>query len=219
MNGPYRTWQDAHESVKAARDRLGLTGEDLGARMFGETLAAADVELGDYDSFVLAWLAKYEPQTVAVVCGVIARAAAGKRDESTHNHADGSVTLSAGDVLVVLNSLDDAREWCTDNEDCGECRATEYGPCESHRERAERDASYRRLMGKLAGGSEVPEPAPQPTSRVLPDGSATLTNRDLRTVICALSDGAYIRSNHPDESDLALIARYRSLGRSLGDHR
>jgi hypothetical protein len=47
-------------------------------RMLVAACYAAGVELGAYDRRILAWLAGWEPQTCAVVAGLITRAAAGR---------------------------------------------------------------------------------------------------------------------------------------------
>jgi hypothetical protein len=44
------------------------------ARMLEDACTAAGVELGAYDRRIIAWLAGWEPQTVAVICGLISRA-------------------------------------------------------------------------------------------------------------------------------------------------
>ena len=78
--GPYET---EHEAVSASlyvqRGLLG-TGRDMtGANLDDLTGAcsAAGVQIGAYDLRILRWLANYEPQTCAVVAGLIARAHAG----------------------------------------------------------------------------------------------------------------------------------------------
>lgn len=42
--------------------------------MLRQAYDAAGIELGAYDSRILAWLAGWEPQTVAVIAGLITRA-------------------------------------------------------------------------------------------------------------------------------------------------
>lgn len=56
-----RGWEP---SAAAGRNELALL----------EACAAAGVHLGAYDRRVLAWLSGWEPQTVAVVVGIILRA-------------------------------------------------------------------------------------------------------------------------------------------------
>jgi hypothetical protein len=48
------------------------------ARMITQACDAAGVELGAYDRRIVAWLAGWEPQTCAVVAGMITRAGAGR---------------------------------------------------------------------------------------------------------------------------------------------
>ena len=72
--GPFETETDArHASLWG---RL-LSDDDLTipeANMTDLETALAGVELGAYDKRIIAWLAGYEPATVAVVCGLISRA-------------------------------------------------------------------------------------------------------------------------------------------------
>lgn len=71
--GACNTWDDANAAVKQVRER-----EDnrtyVNIRMIGETLANAGITAGAFDNQILGWLAKFEPQTVAVICGLIMRA-------------------------------------------------------------------------------------------------------------------------------------------------
>jgi hypothetical protein len=43
-------------------------------RLLEDTCRAAEIELGRFDHAILVWLAGWEPSTVAVVAGLIARA-------------------------------------------------------------------------------------------------------------------------------------------------
>ncbi|MGO9161399.1 MAG: hypothetical protein ACLP7J_11885 [Streptosporangiaceae bacterium] len=75
MTGPYETEREAHHaSLWETRGRdAGL--DMLGAANMADLAAAlSGVELGAYDKRIIAWLAGYEPATVAVVCGLIERA-------------------------------------------------------------------------------------------------------------------------------------------------
>jgi hypothetical protein len=81
MTGPFETDQQVRElpAVKAIYDamytshRRGVMGE-LGHRLLGEACQAAGVEVGAYDDRILVWLAGFEPETCAVVAGLITRA-------------------------------------------------------------------------------------------------------------------------------------------------
>ncbi len=44
------------------------------ARRFPAPLAAAGVDTGEYDDRIISWLAGWEPETVAVIAGLIGRA-------------------------------------------------------------------------------------------------------------------------------------------------
>jgi hypothetical protein len=81
VTGPFETEQQAHE-LPAVRAVYAAFDRDHGpGKMTPHTLAmltaaceAAGVELGAYDRRILAWLAGWEPQTAAVVAGLITRA-------------------------------------------------------------------------------------------------------------------------------------------------
>ncbi len=72
MTGPFGTEQQA----RAAADHAGLTGTiaTRNHQMLTRACWAAHVETGAFDARILAWLANYEPATVAVVAGLIIRA-------------------------------------------------------------------------------------------------------------------------------------------------
>ena len=76
MSGPYETEREAIEAVRHIHGlEPGLapwTESNLGL-LYG-ACNAAGVMLGEYDAQVLAWLARWEPQTCAVVAGLITRA-------------------------------------------------------------------------------------------------------------------------------------------------
>ena len=74
MTGPYETEREAHHaSLWETRGRDSGTPMDA-ANMADLAAALSGVELGAYDKRIIAWLAGYEPATVAVVCGLIERA-------------------------------------------------------------------------------------------------------------------------------------------------
>jgi len=81
MTGPYETEQQVRElpAVRAVYDamhashRCGVMGE-LGYPLLDEACEAASVKVGAYDHRILIWLAGFEPETCAVVAGLITRA-------------------------------------------------------------------------------------------------------------------------------------------------
>lgn len=76
-HGPFASYEDARQSlpVRAACQAM-REGEDTGTMaMLTDACKAAGVELGPFDITVLAWLADCEPETVAVIAGIIRRAA------------------------------------------------------------------------------------------------------------------------------------------------
>src|SRR5260370_41941926 len=88
--GPIETEQQARElpavrAIHAAmRARTGVITpeqraaiEAMNSALITEACSAAGVQLGTYDARIVAWLGGWEPQTCAVVAGLITRAAAG----------------------------------------------------------------------------------------------------------------------------------------------
>jgi hypothetical protein len=81
MSGPFATEREARE-LPAVRAVYTAFEEDPGAgkmtppnlSMLEDVCVTAGVELGAYDRRILAWLANYEPQMCAVICGLISRA-------------------------------------------------------------------------------------------------------------------------------------------------
>ena len=65
--GPYETAREAQQAV---------TSPNLVVLL--DACRAAGVELGAHDKLIIEWLARYEPSTVAVVAGLIRRAAAAR---------------------------------------------------------------------------------------------------------------------------------------------
>ena len=81
--GPFQTEAevratDAVRAVYAAFDADPGVGKMAphNHRLLCEALSAAGVELGAYDERIAAWLANWEPQTVAVIAGWVSRASA-----------------------------------------------------------------------------------------------------------------------------------------------
>lgn len=78
---PLETRQQARElpAVRAVYDAMHAgqpgTARDLKVRLLGDACGAAGVDLGPYDDRILAWLAGWEPETCAVIAGLISRAA------------------------------------------------------------------------------------------------------------------------------------------------
>jgi hypothetical protein len=147
MSGPFDTEDQARAlpAVRAAYDaahnspRRGVMTEH-NHRMLCEAATAAGVELGAYDHRILQWLAGYEPQTCAVLAGIISRArVAGRKridgsEAVTLARADGSAVLSGADLATVLDALDVAADYKRDRAaccpDCDADPADLCGTCE-----------------------------------------------------------------------------------------
>lgn len=80
MSGPFETAREARE-LPAVQAIYRAFDADPGIgrmaphslRMLNETCAAAGIGLGAFDRRVLTWLAGWEPETCAVVAGLISR--------------------------------------------------------------------------------------------------------------------------------------------------
>ena len=87
--GPFESEAEARElpAVRAVYTAFrALTGPAVvggmnapNRTMLEDACSAAGVQLGAFDRRILTWLAGYEPETCAVVAGLIARAAAAAR--------------------------------------------------------------------------------------------------------------------------------------------
>lgn len=75
--GPYAT---EREAIADSRDVLDLPPstewDRATVRKMQAVCAEAGVELGEYDERIIRWLAKWEPQAVQVIVGLISRAGA-----------------------------------------------------------------------------------------------------------------------------------------------
>jgi hypothetical protein len=86
VSGPYEDEDQvlADPAVQAIYARMrgsrDYRMQDGSAALMLAACEAAGVQLGAYDARILRWLAGFEPQSAAVVAGIITRAAAGKPD-------------------------------------------------------------------------------------------------------------------------------------------
>ena len=86
--GPYETEQQARADVAHIHEqarrtvRRGVLAEANHARLM-DACQAAGVTLGAFDTKILTWLANYEPETCAVITGLITRANATSGDDGS----------------------------------------------------------------------------------------------------------------------------------------
>jgi hypothetical protein len=127
-------------------------------RMLRESCAAAGVALGAFDVRIVSWLAGWEPETCAVIAGLISRAyAAGCRGQAAGAQARGADLagnsgLSAAKVATVLAALADATELiCEQAAWCWECAVAPAVLCGVHEESLAHAEDYDRLAGWLRG--------------------------------------------------------------------
>ena len=69
--------QQIYARMRASRE---FRMQDGSAALIFTACALAGVELGGYDVRIIRWVAGFEPQSSAVIAGLITRAAAGKQD-------------------------------------------------------------------------------------------------------------------------------------------
>ena len=119
----------------AMHERLGVADE-MCARLITDACGAAGVELGAYDRRIVPWLAGWEPQTCAVVAGLITR-------------ATGTDAGLAPEQLATLGqALADAIEWRHPAEfHCADCDAATL--CPDHAGDLDRADAYRALARAL----------------------------------------------------------------------
>jgi hypothetical protein len=73
-SGPFETEYEARAAVEHILSSPAEAMTDGNHRLLEDACRAAGVELGAWDHRILVWLANWEPSTVAVVAGLIARA-------------------------------------------------------------------------------------------------------------------------------------------------
>jgi hypothetical protein len=137
MTGPYETEQQVRElpAVRAIYDtmhvshRRGVIGE-LVYRLLDEACEAASVKVGAYDHRILTWLAGFEPETCAVVAGLITRA----HEAGTAVTGEHPVNLTAEQAATVRRALADAEVYRRQRAAawCAGCESSPTGKCTDH---------------------------------------------------------------------------------------
>jgi hypothetical protein len=163
--GPFDTERQVWE-LPAVRAVYEAFGADPGVgrmarhneRMLRESCASAGVALGVFDARIVSWLAGWEPQTCAVIVGLISRAfAAGCRGqaagaETRGGDLAGNSGLSVGKIATLLAALADATELiCEQAAWCWECAVAPSALCGVHEEALAHAEDYDRLAGWLRG--------------------------------------------------------------------
>ena len=156
MTGPYETDRRVRElpavraiydAMHASRRRGGVMGE-LGYRLLDEACEAASVKVGAYDHRILIWLRGFEPETCAVLAGLITRG----YQAGTAMTGERPVTLTAAQAATVRRALADAEvyrrqraaAWCVD------CESSPAGASTDHMDDLETADAYRDLASRLA---------------------------------------------------------------------
>jgi hypothetical protein len=176
VNGPFETEHEARQSpaVQAAygawSPRLGsLTGANHA--MLFTACTTTGVELGAYDRRILRWLAGFEPQTCAVIAGIISRAASAapplSEQEPPFDVAAGADLLAIpanrigapeslaglGERAILRHALADAIAFRSPEGICPDCDAHPASLCEDHAEDLDKTDAYLALARDL--GIEV----------------------------------------------------------------
>ena len=117
MTGPFDAERQARElpEVRAVYGLPPGTGQWQSANraMLTDALTAAGVELGQYDERIAAWLAGWEPHTVAVIASWVTRAAGHRCQRCGKPAPEGSdwcaacEDADAADALAVLRQAAD----------------------------------------------------------------------------------------------------------------
>ena len=154
--GPFETEREAREvpAVRAVYDAFDAA-PGVGKMaphnylMLVRACEAAGTDLGSassYDRQILAWLSGWEPQTCAVIAGLISRA----------NLA--GVVFTVGQEAIVGQALADAEMYRRDRASawCGDCQQHPAGACPDHVDDLDAADAYRDLAAQLA--SLLPQP-------------------------------------------------------------
>jgi hypothetical protein len=155
-DGPYQTEAQArqrpevraiYDAVQADR-RRGVMAEGS-HRLLEEACTAASVELGAYDRRILAWLAGWEPQTCAVIAGLITRAC-GQRAPAVRA---GSYDLTLTEQRTILRALDQTADHKRDlAASCPDCADQACGTCEGRLQAAhDCETVFAQIQAQLYG--------------------------------------------------------------------
>ncbi len=124
-------------------------------RLLDEALTAAGVELGAYDRRILSWLAGWEPQTVAVVVGWVARAHRPELEEARvallSAYEAPVVTLTADEAATALDALEVAAEYRRYRASltCEACATSPVEVCPDHEADLDRADAYDTLTRQI----------------------------------------------------------------------
>lgn len=116
MTGPFASEQEALD-LPAVRDayaafRAGRASLRDGSRaMLTAALSAAGVELGAHDERIAAWVGQWEPQTVAVIAGFIARAHESGKATAVPLDDTSRAKVSRARVLAAAHEPAELRAW------------------------------------------------------------------------------------------------------------
>ena len=150
--GPFETEQQARETP-AVRAAWAAYDADPGAgkmhphnlTILTDALSAAEVTLGEFDRRIVRWLAGWETTTVAVLAGIIRRAADGPTEMPEDDEDQDRATVLA--ALADAAALLDFRA----AQLCGDCTSSPAELCAEHAADLDAASSYRALAAKFGG--------------------------------------------------------------------
>ncbi len=155
---PYESEREARAAVANIYDLMHASTErGTGSRenflLLVKACEAAQVGLGSptsYDRRILAWLAGFEPETCAVVAGLITRARQAASGDLRPAVLAGNAGLTPAQLRTVLDALDVAADARRDRiETCPDCPHTEGGLCGTCEWRLAAADEYDKLAGQL----------------------------------------------------------------------
>jgi len=154
MSGPFETERQARElpAVQAVYDAMRAQPPSTrgamargGHQLLEDACTAAGVDLGAFDHRILLWLAGFEPETCAVIAGLISRAA--------HRRPPGTVVFPAPDGTCLADLLADAVAYRTERlaGQCADCDTGPAGLCWDHWAALARAEAYQELCRDVLG--------------------------------------------------------------------
>ena len=160
MTGPYETEAQARETpaVQAVYQTFDAAPRQGGMdepshRLLCEALTAAGVELGAYDHRIVRWLSQWEPETCAVIAGLVTRAHLPELAEARAALAGSAVTLDDGQAATAVDALEVAAEYRRYRAGltCDDCVHHPAELCEDHQADLDTADEYDALTAILSG--------------------------------------------------------------------
>jgi hypothetical protein len=157
VSGPYETEREAISAARHILDSPPGTGawQDGCLRLLEGACGAAGVTLGAYDHRILVWLAGWEPQTCAVIAGLISRAHRAELEEARAallaSYTAPAIELSQQDAATAADALEVAAEYRRFRASltCEACTQHPAELCEDHAADLDRADEYDQLTDQI----------------------------------------------------------------------